>query len=398
MSVGLDRRVLLSLTAAVLACGGARSDDADVFRDALDNVRHAASAAGIAPTTIDAAFAGLTPDPKVIALGQRQSEFNRPIGSYVEGAVSSSRVARGRVLAGHWADALSAAQARYGVPPGIVLALWAVESEYGAATGGFDTVRSLATLAAFGDRTDLFRTELVAALRILDGGRVARSRLTGSWAGAMGQTQFTPSSYLRYAADADGDGLADIWGSVPDVIASIAAFMGGEGWDSALPWGYPVRLPPDADLPADGRLSLDRWTRAGIRRSDGGTTSGVSAAELFLPHGRAGPAFLVTRNFEVIRAYNTSDAYALTVGLLADRIDGAPPGPAWPRTPGPSPTEIRDAQHALAGKGLYDGPKDGRLGPRMRKAVRLAQVEYGLPPTGYLDRNLLARLAPRGIR
>jgi len=348
-----------------------------------------AQAAGISRATFEAAFKGVQPDPKVIELARKQGEFSRPISTYVSGAVSSARISQGQVLAERWRAVFDRVEASYGVPRGIILAIWASESGYGAASGSFDTIRSLATLAYSGERKDLFRRELLAALRILEEDHLSRDAIKGSWAGAMGQTQFMPSSFLKHAADGDGDGRRDIWRSVPDVLASIGNFLAQSGWKAGLPWGFEARLPDGIDLSRHDR-DLGEWSRLGVARADGAALPRSGLGRLFLPAGISGPAFILTENWEAIRAYNTSDAYALAIGLLSNRIAGGPAlSQAWPAEAALSGEERREVHRRLAVRGHYAGIPDGKFGVQTRDAVRRFQVSRGLLPDGYADRKVL---------
>ncbi|WP_298965437.1 lytic murein transglycosylase [uncultured Methylobacterium sp.] len=354
----------------------------------------AAQARGVSRATFDAALREVPgPDPAVLARTRRQGEFARPVWDYLAGAVSGARVARGRAEAAKRADILAAIEARYGVPAPVLLAFWGAESDFGTGTGSVSTLRALATLAAAGHRGTLFRDEFLAALEILEHHDVDPARMRGSWAGAMGQVQFLPSAYLRAAVDGDGDGRRDIWASVPDSLASIANFLRLAGWQPGLPWGAEVVLPADFDL-SRYRAPLRDFAARGVRRTDGRPLAGEGEASLFLPGGLGGPVFLVTANFEAIRAYNTSDAYALAVGHLAERIAGsaglAAPWPvAAPRLDGAG---IRALQEGLQGRGLYDGPLDGRAGPKLREALRRFQIAAGLPADGYASPAMLERV------
>lgn len=383
------RRSLLA--GLVLAPVAAAAGD---FRAWIEALWPLAEARGVSRATFDAAFRTVTaPDPSVLARLQRQGEFGRPIWEYLAGAVSATRVARGRSEAARRADLLGRIAARYGVPAPVLLAVWGMESDFGAGTGSVPTLRALATLAESGQRGDLFRDELLSALEILEHRDVAPEGLKGSWAGAMGQTQFLPSVYLRAAVDFDGDGRRDIWTSAPDALASIANFLAQAGWRRDLPWGLEVRLPAGFDL-ARYRGPLSDFAARGVVRADGSAVPGSGEASLFLPGGIGGPVFLITDNFEVIRGYNTSDSYALAVGHLADRLGGGPPLAApWPaaggRLDGPG---LKALQVALAASGFYEGPTDGRAGPRLREAVRRYQISVGLPADGYATPALLARI------
>lgn len=364
------------------------------FRAFLQALWPEAEAAGVSRATFDAALAAVPgPDPAVLARAGAQSEFSRPVSTYVEGAASAASVARGRALAATWADVLERVESRTGVPRAVILAVWSIESGYGRDAGSFGTLRSLATLAASGDRAGRFRSELIAAFRILETERMDPSRITGSWAGAMGQTQFLPSSFLAHAADGDGDGRRDIWTSVPDVLASIGKFLADAGWRADLSWGYEVVLPPGLDL-ADFRRSLSDWNWAGVGSAAGPSLpSGDAMASLYFPAGIGGPAILLTEDFEALRAYNTSDAYALAVGVLADRIAGGGPlRRPWPAARPLSGAERREIHDRLAAAGLYQGIPDGKFGARSRDAIRHFQTARRLPADGFADPALLDAL------
>lgn len=353
-----------------------------------------AEARGISRSTFDAAFSGVSePDPDILARTLRQSEFGRPVWDYLVGAVSPARIARGQAQAARLATTLSAIEARTGVPRWMALAIWGVESDFGASGGTVSTIRALATLAEARFRGTLFRDELLAALAILQRGDITPERMKGSWAGAMGQVQFLPSSFLAHAVDFDGDGHRDIWGSEADALASIATYLKTLGWNPALSWGYEVVLPRDFDL-GRYRGDLSDFARRGVRRSDGEALPGAGNASLFLPGGLGGPVFLITDNFEVVRAYNTSDSYALAVGHLADRLAGAPALAApWPvKAPRLDKAGLQALQAALSARGLYAGEADGRAGPKLREAVRQFQIAEGLPADGYATPALLARI------
>ncbi|GEP02591.1 murein transglycosylase [Methylobacterium oxalidis] len=377
---------------AYAQAGEARSAAFAAFIEAL---RPDARARGVSDATFAAAFRGVTqPDPDVLARTRRQGEFARPVWDYLVGAVSQGRIARGRARAGQRAAILDRIEARYGVPRGILLAFWGVESDFGASGGSVPTVRALATLAEARHRGTLFREELLAALAILQRGDIDPQRMKGSWAGAMGQVQFLPSTFLAHAVDFDGDGHRDIWTSDADSLASIAAYLKALGWNPSVSWGYEVVLPEGFDLTAYAG-ELGAFARRGVRRTDGGRLPETGRASLFLPGGLGAPAFLITDNFEVIRGYNTSDSYALAVGHLADRLMGAPALAApWPGEAGRlDKAGLEALQRALTGQGLYAGEADGRAGPKLREAVRRYQVREGIPADGYASRALLARIA-----
>lgn len=367
------------------------------FSGFVDAVRRDAAERGISRATLDAAFRGVTaPDAAVLARTRRQSEFARPVWDYLVGAVSAGRIARGRAQAARLATTLAAIERQTGIPRWIVLSFWGVESDFGASAGTVPTIRALTTLAQARFRQDLFRDELLAALAILERGDVTPDRMTGSWAGAMGQVQFLPSSFLAHAVDFDGDGRRDIWTSEADSLASIAFYLKNLGWDPALSWGYEVVLPAGFDL-TRYRADLSDFARRGVRRTDGAALPASGEASLFLPGGIDAPAFLVTGNFEVIRAYNTSDSYALAVGHLADRLAGGPAlASSWPSQAARLDTDgLKALQAGLARRGFYAGDADGRAGPKLREAVRRYQIAEDLPADGYATPTLLRHLTGR---
>ncbi len=288
---------------------------------------------GVSRATFDAAFAGVTPDPSVIEKTHRQAEFVKPVGDYLASAVSPKRIETGKSMARDWGEWIVKAEARYGVDRYIVLGVWGLETNFGAFAGNDYVVRSLATLAFEHYRGDYFRRELLAALVVLQNRDIDPAHMLGSWAGAMGQTQFMPSSFKSYAVDFDRDGHRDIWTSVPDAIGSTANYLHKHHWIAGETWGYEVLLPTGSshDAPQNRYLGFAAWADRGLRRADGGAMPREGKAALLLPSGANGPAFLVTPNFKVIKSYNNSTAYALGVALLSDRIAGwGPLKGQWP--------------------------------------------------------------------
>jgi membrane-bound lytic murein transglycosylase B len=372
--------------------GDAAADNArvSVFLDAL---WRDAQKQGITRATFDRAMAGFTPDPRVIAATRREPEYVQPVGAYVQAVASRSRIAEGAVKSAQWAPTLDAIEQRFGVDRWIVLALWGIESSYGAARDHWDVIRSLATLATARYRDPYFRDELLIALRIVQEGHIARERMYGSWAGAMGQPQFMPSSFYKFAVDFTGNGRRDIWTNVPDVLASIANYLARGGWQRGQPWGYEVALPADFDY-RRSRASFAQWTQLGVKRADGGALPRDGNGILLFPSGAAGPAFLVTGNFTVIKLYNNSDVYALAVGHLADRMHGgAPFRSAWPKDDPQLPRDARMAlQHKLADLGYPVHDFAGRLDFDQRDAIRALQTKFGMVPDGQPTPALLARL------
>ena len=364
------------------------------FRAFIESLRPDARSRGVSDATFDRAFHDIAlPDPAILARTKAQGEFGRPVWDYLVGAITPSRIARGRAAAARLDPILTRVEAAYGVPRWMVLAVWGVESDFGASGGAMPVIRSLATLAQAQYRGSLFRDELLAALIILEQGDIAPEAMKGSWAGAMGQVQFLPSNYLKHAVDFDGDGRRDIWTSEADALASIAAFLHSLGWNRAVSWGYAVVLPPGFEL-SRYRGELGDFAARDVRRTDGQLLPRSGLASLFLPGGAGGPAFLVTDNFEVIRGYNTSDSYALAIGHLADRLaGGAALAAPWPSAATRlDKSGLQALQAGLAAQGLYDAEADGRAGPKLREAVRRYQIRAGLAADGYASVDVLAHL------
>jgi len=363
------------------------------FQRFIESLWPEAHGRGVLRATFDAALQGVALDPKIVALTRKQSEFNQPIWEYLGGAISPARLARGSELAREWSQALDGIERVYGVPRAVVLGVWGMETNFGSFTGGIDVVRSLATLAFVRYRGDFFRDELLNALQILQQEHIGRGKLLGSWAGAMGQTQFMPSSFLKYAVDGDGDGRRDIWASVPDALASTANFLRQQGWQPGLPWGFEVALPEGFDF-RNHRQSFSGWESLGLRRMDGRAMPRTGEATLFLPAGARGPALLVTANYLVIKTYNSSDAYALGVALLGDRIFGGQPlRGAWPKDePALDMGQRQEVQRQLQKLGHDVGEPDGKIGSKTREAVRQFQLRRGLVPDGYADLTVLKEL------
>lgn len=301
------------------------------FRSFVASLWPQARRMGVSRPIFEAAFAGLTPDPVILAKTRKQAEFVKPIWQYLAAAVSKKRIGTGREKFAATKPILARIARTYGVDPYIVLGVWGLETNFGSNTGDTSVIRDLATLAYARYRGGYFRRELLIALKILQEGHVSVAAMRGSWAGAMGQTQFMPSAFMRYAVDFQGNGRKDIWTSAPDALASTANFLAKHGWVRGWTWGYEV-LPPAAAFLAPGRtLPFATWAREGFRRADGFAMPTEGNASLLLPAGSNGPAFLVTKNFYVIKTYNNSTAYALGVALLSDRIAGAAPlKGTWP--------------------------------------------------------------------
>ncbi|MDB5457128.1 MAG: lytic murein transglycosylase [Caulobacter sp.] len=365
--------------------------------------RAKALAAGLTPQLLDRELGGVTPDPRVVSLDGKQPEFSKPVGDYIKGVISDERIAVGRRKRQELVF-LPAVESRYGVPRDILLAVWAMESAFGKIQGNFDVVRSMVSLASDGRRRGWAEDQLIAALRIIDSGEASRVQLKGSWAGAMGQTQFLPSNYLTTAVDGDGDGKRDIWGSDNDALASAANLLAKGGWKPGVGWAREVILPAGFDYGlAEGPREIPAWWEVkGVKRADGlpwTAADAASPAGLLLPAGAFGPAFLALPNHFAIRSYNNSMSYALGIGLLADRFGGG--GPLVAAWPVETPLGLGDrmaAQIALARLGFDPGPADGVVGAGTRKALRAWQAARGLPADGYLSMDMVARLkAQAGI-
>ncbi|PPD42965.1 MAG: peptidoglycan-binding protein [Methylocystis sp.] len=390
-----NRRALLR-GLALAASGAVAPAFADDFAGFVQGLWPRAQAAGVSRETFEAAVAELAPEPGVLAKPKAQAEFTISIPAYLAGTVTNGRVSRGQSVAAELAGPLSRATARHGVPAEIIVAILGVESNFGTATGGADALKVLATLAWKGHRAETFIEEFVDALTMLEKGYATRAQLRGSWAGAMGQPQFMPSAYLKYAESDNGAGAPDIWRSHADSIASIANFLAKSGWVAGVPAVCEVRLPENFDYAAFD-LDFPRWRALGVTRADGAALPASGAASLYLPAGASGPAFLISDNFEVIRQYNTSDAYAMSVALLAERIAGRDiPLAPWPRVAPLSTADVKAMQQALTQRGFYRGTIDGKLGRSSRNSVHAFQLAEGIQPAdGFATKEVLAKLRGR---
>jgi membrane-bound lytic murein transglycosylase B len=317
-----SRRFLLASAVPAVLSAPAFAAQADSFHSFLTDVRAQARKIGIRPATLDAAFAGVSPNQKVLDRDRHQPEFTITWARYRDLVITDKRITNGRQAFADNRALLRRVEQRYGVSPGVIAGIWGLESSFGTGTGDFRVVEALATLAWEGRRAGFFRAELIAALKILDHGDVAPGGMTGSYAGAMGQPQFMPSSYLRYAVDFDGHGRRDIWTSTPDVLGSIANYLAESGWRPNQAWGQQVTLPAGLDAPGrDSKRPLSEWIKAGVRPVAGGWSAPADAAAgLIAPDGSGGETFVVFDNFAAIRRYNPSDFYAIAVGLIGDRI------------------------------------------------------------------------------
>ncbi|THH36171.1 lytic murein transglycosylase [Aliishimia ponticola] len=363
----------------------------------LSGFRGRAAAAGVSSSAISQGLRGAGYLPAVIARDRNQTEFTRTLEDYLAIAASDARVSTGKAKLRSQSGTLSAIEARYGVEARIVCAIWGLESRYGERKGDAPVISALATLAYDGRRGSFFEKQLIAALKIIEDGDVSASRMTGSWAGAMGHTQFIPTSYRAFAVDFNGDGRSDIWGNDPtDALASTAAYLQRNGWRRGLPWGAEVILPASYTGPfgRNARQSAASLQAAGIRRADGGSMAALSSAGILIPQGRTGPAFAVTRNFGTLLTYNNSENYALGIGHLSDRIAGGGPiqGNFPPDAYGLTLSDRKALQRGLTRAGFDAGEADGVLGSKTETAIRAYQQANALPVTGKPSPALLARL------
>ena len=375
------------------------ADPQDVkFNQFVNDFRATALAAAIAPATYAAAMTGIHRNAQVEQLNQEQPEFVRPIWSYLDSATSPRRIADGQHKFAEQASVLSTIETKFGVPSEILVSIWGNETDYGADTGNFNLFEALSTLAYDGARTDFARRELVAALTMVQQQGLDPRQMRASWAGAFGQLQMLPSTFLKSAVDGDGDGRRDLWHSAPDALASAASELSADGWERGRDWGYEVRLP--ANFPyelADGETqkSISDWLKVGVRALDGTSLpANAEAGAIYIPAGRRGPAFMTFANFKVILKYNNAVSYALAVCVLGDLIAGRTGIQAgWPREEQPLSRDERLAfQGALLKLGFDPGKLDGVLGRGVKAALRQYQKAHGLPADGFPTLGLLTSM------
>ena len=384
-------RILLVLAAALAVATPARAD----FASCVASLRADAAAKGVSDKTIAAAFDKLQPDAKVLDFETNQPEFKTPIWDYMAGLVDDERVDDGKAAMAREAGALAKAEARFGVDKYVLAAIWGVESNFGENTGGRPLVQSLSTLVCQSDvRPAYYRGELMAALKIVDRGDIPLDKLTGSWAGAFGQTQFMPSTFLRLAVDLDGSGR-DIVDNPAAALGSTANYLAKSGWRTGEPWGFEVKLPENYSGPSGrkAKAPMASWAARGIKRIDG-QPLGEGEAGLLLPAGPQGPAFLVTKNFDAIYSYNAAESYTLAIAILAQRLAGGPGIVApWPTDdPGLSRAGRREVQALLAKHGYDVGPPDGAIGAKTKSAIADFQGKNGLTVDGRASVKVLEAL------
>ncbi len=369
----------------------------EAFTQCLSTLQKKAVDAGLQEATVKAHLSEVALNEKVIELDRSQPEFTSSFADYYTRRVSDTRVSTGRQRYQSLQPLLRSLTRQYGVPGHYLVAFWGLETNYGGYLGYIPTLDALATLACEGRRGDYFTSELFNALRILEAGDVDRQTMKGSWAGAMGQTQFMPAIFLKYAIDHDGDGRRNLWGSEEDALASAANFLQDLGWQREQRWGREVKLPRDFDYQLTGfahRRSLADWAELGVRMPDGSPLPRADMqAAVIVPSGHNGPAFLAYDNFRVIMGWNQSEFYAIAVGHLADRIAGAG---TLSQAPVPAPRlnreQVKQLQATLNAKGHDAGPEDGLMGPGTRKAIARYQQASGMVADGFPDRAVLSQL------
>lgn len=386
---------VLALLAAMVASPSLLAQES--FFACRDRLADLAVARGISAATATSVLADVEPQERVIRADRSQPEFVQDFASYLGARVTTTRVATGRELYAANRDLLDALAARHGVPGQYIVAFWGLESNFGRVLGNVPVFQALTTLACDQRRSDYFTDELINAMTIVERGDAEPREMIGSWAGAMGQTQFMPSAYLAHAVDGDGDGRANLWASTPDALSSAARFLASLGWDPGFRWGREVSLPSDFDYSLTGLdqpQPLIAWRELGIRSTAGEAMPALAIdAALLVPAGSDGPAFLVYDNFEVIMRWNRSEFFALAIGHLADRIAGAgglsqPPPASDPLTR----DQLRTIQATLNEAGFDAGTPDGVAGPATRAAIRAWQASRGLVADGFADVGLLAEL------
>jgi lytic murein transglycosylase len=395
VAVALLTLLAVSSTMAAPRAKAAANDHS--FHAFIEKLWPQAQMRGVSRKTFDIAFRDVRFDPTVIAHTQNQAEFVRPIWDYLASAVSAQRIERAKAAAQQYETWLAKAQHKFGVEPSVIVGIWGLETDFGAFSGSDNVIRALASLAYAGYHADYFGGELLSALQILEAGDITPSQMKGSWAGAMGQTQFMPSSFREFAVDFDGDGKRNIWTSAPDAIGSTANYLAKHGWAAGEPWGFEVILPEgfalkDADFSRYAPFSA--FADRGVKRADGKPLPQSGAGELLVEAGLRGPIFLATPNFKVIKSYNNSTSYALGVALLGDRAMGGGPLQAdWPvHDPQLNPAQMQEMQTRLKKMGYDVGEMDGKIGEAGRAALRSYQEKTGQIPDGYPTLALLLKM------
>ena len=367
------------------------------FKDWLVKLRAEAASKGIREEILKSALDNIKPINRVVELDRKQPEFTLTFWRYLNNAINDKRIRQGKEMLARHKELLQKTAERYGVQPRFIAAFWGLETNYGRTTGVFPVLGAVATLAHDGRRSRFFRSQLLAALTIMSRGDIDH-RVKGSWAGAMGNFQFIPTTYEDFAVDADGDGKRDMWNSFPDMFASAANYLSRSGWQGDWTWGREIRLPKGFEIELAGlniRKPLSRWRALGIKRMDGNNLPDIQAeASVVLPAGYNGPAFLVYKNFRTILTWNRSILYAIAIGHLADRLVGG--GPFKSKRPVEevrlSRNDIKNMQRLLSARGFDTGGSDGVVGPQTRSAIKAFQKKSLLPADGYPTTGLVERL------
>jgi len=360
---------------------------AQAIESCVASLKKEAIAAGVRPEVAERMLAGAAYDEKVIRFSTSQPEYKTDIWDYMAFLVDPERIRDGKANLKTHSRTLAAIEKRYDVDRHVVLAVWGIESDFGEFKGDFYTPHALANLVCAGKRRQkYFQGELIKTLQIASRGDVPASDFVGSWAGAFGQTQFMPSTFVSLAVDFDGDGRKDLVNSVPDALASTANFLKNAGWRNSRPWGYEVKAPNGYSGPSGLKnfSSLSTWSKRGFTLVNGGGLSGNLEAALLQPAGPDGPSFLVTHNFRALRSYNASTSYGLAIALLSELVSGGEPFKTpWPTdNPGLSRAQRFELQKLLNQNGFNVGEPDGKVGPATREGIRQAEAKYGLPVTG----------------
>jgi membrane-bound lytic murein transglycosylase B len=390
------------ITAAALFALPAESFAVDKNQACVETLWPAARAAGVTRTTFDLAFSGFTPDPEVVEAAHYQPEYVKPIGEYIDRVVSDKRIATGKQMLIDNKALLDQIETKYGVDRHILIAIWGIESNYGTQPGDKNIIRSLGTLYCTGTKVKFAKPQIVTALKILQHGDINLDGMNGSWAGAMGHTQFIPTTYIRFAVDQDGDGKRDIWDNIPDALGSTASYLKMSKWQPGQTWGYEVTVPKGIDpkkVSPSTMKTLGDWQKYGFVRVNGEPFPRPNdKATLFSPEGSRGPSFLLLNNFRAILHYNTANSYALAVGHLADRLAGGEPFVhPWPTDETHLSLEQRtELQQLLIAKGLLTGDADGVIGPATLEAVKTYQRSKGMPVDGFPTQTILKGLQAGG--
>ena len=368
-------------------CGG-------TFSDFVQDLKTEAQSAGAADAAVDSFFAGVRQDKKVLQADRAQGVFKKSFIEFSRAMISAGRISNGRSNARKYAKVFNRIEADYGIPRGVLLAFWALETDYGAVQGDFNTLNALVTLAHDCRRPDLFRPQIFAALTLFQRGDFDPARTTGAWAGEIGQVQMLPDDILRNGVDGDGDGRVDLKRSAPDALMSGAKVLSGLGWRVGEPWLQEITVPEGLDWAQTGlnhALPVSKWQALGVKARDGSLAPGLKGSVL-LPMGRKGPAFIVYPNFRVYFEWNKSFVYVTTAAYFATRLQGAPAYDPGNPEPGLSPAQMKSLQEKLAARGHDVGKIDGILGEKTRAAVQAEQSRLGLPADAWPTAALLAAL------